>query len=99
MTTINIYGSTGIMGSWKTRYMEIKGNILFHYDNDQAECAARITYLEDIEVKSVFHKKSNYNLLCRSNIKKNKNMIITKLIDTENKYYDFPDLIKKMIQS
>ena len=36
---------------------------------------------EDLDLKSVFHKKARYNLLCKCNIKKNKNLIISKYIN------------------
>jgi hypothetical protein len=32
----------------------------------------------DLELKSVFHKKPKYNLLCKAHLKSNKNMVITK---------------------
>ena len=33
---------------------------------------------DDYELKSVFHKKPKYNLLCKAHLKSNNNMIITK---------------------
>ena len=40
---------------------------------------------EDSEIKSVFKKKENYNLLCKSYIKKNKNKFITIYKNLEDK--------------
>lgn len=34
----------------------------------------------EVELKSVFHKKPKFNLLCKSHIKMNKNLFITKFI-------------------
>ena len=34
----------------------------------------------EVELKSVFHKKPKFNLLCKSHIKMNKNLFITKYI-------------------
>jgi len=34
--------------------------------------------IDDLELKSVFHKKPKYNLLCKAHLKMNDNMIITK---------------------
>ena len=69
-----------------------KYNINFEVDN-QNEFIYMIRLLEknllnllelneedEYEVSSVFSKKKNHNLLCKSYIKKNKNVIITKFI-------------------
>ena len=35
---------------------------------------------DEYELKSVFHKKPKFNLLCKAHIKKNKNLFVTKYI-------------------
>lgn len=50
---------------------------------------------EDIDIKSVFYKKANFPLLCRGNIKKNRNKFITIYRNSENKEISLFDLKKK----
>tara|TARA_Y100000589_G_C27087459_1_gene602422 strand:+ start:171 stop:638 length:468 start_codon:yes stop_codon:yes gene_type:complete len=49
---------------------------------------------DNYEIKSNFHKKPKYNILLRTNIKKNDNMIITKYI-IEDKEISIFDLLSK----
>ena len=45
------YKSSGFRGQWKYRYFQLRGNILFHYENQKDEIAANMTFLEGIEVE------------------------------------------------
>jgi len=52
--------------------------------------------IDDLELKSVFHKKPKYNLLCKAHLKSNDNMIITKYIlnDKEISVFEICKCIK-----
>lgn len=51
---------------------------------------------EDIDIKSVFYKKQNFPLMCRGNIKMNRNKFITIYRNNENKEMSLFDLKKKL---
>ena len=48
---------------------------------------------DEYELKSVFHKKPKFNLLCKAHLKSNNNMIISKYINDKKECSIF-DLIK-----
>ena len=78
----NVYLPFGLE-EYKSKYC-----INFEIDNDD-EVYKLLRLLEtkineliedDIELKSVFHKKPKYNLLCKTHLKMNKNLFISKFI-------------------
>jgi hypothetical protein len=48
---------------------------------------------DEFELKSVFHKKPKFNLLCKAHLKSNKNLMITKYLIDKNEISVF-ELIK-----
>ena len=47
-----LYKSSGFRGQWKLRFFQLRGNILFHYENQSDEVAANISFLEDVMVET-----------------------------------------------